>query len=183
MRTHGTLTRWNEDRGFGFIAPAQGIDEVFVHISAFPKDGARPCVGELISFEVEPGNDGRKLAVRIMRPGKRVAPSRSHHKKSSASKPSSVATAIGLLAIAAIGVYGYSTLAPGFFSSATPATPAALKTPASSPARSQNFHCDGRTHCSQMTSCAEAKNFLRHCPNTAMDGDNDGRPCEQQWCN
>lgn len=48
---------------------------------------------------------------------------------------------------------------------------------------SQQFTCDGRTHCSQMRSCAEATYFIRHCPNTKMDGDNDGVPCEQQWCN
>ena len=44
------------------------------------------------------------------------------------------------------------------------------------------FTCDGRTHCSQMTSCAEATYFLQHCPNTEMDGNGDGEPCEQQWC-
>lgn len=44
------------------------------------------------------------------------------------------------------------------------------------------FRCDGRTHCSQMTSCAEATYFIRNCPNTQMDGDNDGEPCESQWC-
>ena len=45
------------------------------------------------------------------------------------------------------------------------------------------FKCDGRTHCSQMTSCAEAEFFLKNCPNTQMDGNRDGEPCEQQWCN
>lgn len=44
------------------------------------------------------------------------------------------------------------------------------------------FRCDGRTHCSQMTSCAEATWFLNNCPDTKMDGDRDGIPCEQQWC-
>ena len=44
------------------------------------------------------------------------------------------------------------------------------------------FHCDGRTYCSQMTSCAEAKYFLAHCPDVKMDGDHDGIPCEKQWC-
>jgi hypothetical protein len=44
------------------------------------------------------------------------------------------------------------------------------------------FQCDGRTHCSQMTSCEEATYFLRNCPNVKMDGDNDGVPCEEQWC-
>lgn len=41
-----------------------------------------------------------------------------------------------------------------------------------------NFTCDGRQHCSQMTSRAEAEFFTRHCPNTKMDGDDDGIPCE-----
>ena len=46
-----------------------------------------------------------------------------------------------------------------------------------------SFKCDGRVYCSQMTSCAEAKFFLANCPGVKMDGDNDGIPCERQWCN
>jgi endonuclease YncB( thermonuclease family) len=42
--------------------------------------------------------------------------------------------------------------------------------------------CDGRTRCSQMTSCAEATWFLKHCPGVEMDGNRDGVPCEKQWC-
>lgn len=45
------------------------------------------------------------------------------------------------------------------------------------------FQCDGRMHCSQMRSCEEATFFLNNCPNTKMDGNNDGIPCEKQWCN
>jgi predicted negative regulator of RcsB-dependent stress response len=41
-----------------------------------------------------------------------------------------------------------------------------------------SFSCDGRQHCSQMRSRAEAEYFLRNCPSTKMDGDNDGVPCE-----
>jgi hypothetical protein len=44
------------------------------------------------------------------------------------------------------------------------------------------FRCDGRTHCQQMASCAEATYFLAHCPGVKMDGDGDGVPCEAQWC-
>ena len=44
------------------------------------------------------------------------------------------------------------------------------------------FSCDGRTMCSQMTSCAEALYFLRNCPDVEMDGNGDGEPCESQWC-
>ncbi|SDK56275.1 Excalibur calcium-binding domain-containing protein [Methylophilus rhizosphaerae] len=53
--------------------------------------------------------------------------------------------------------------------------------PASGPSPSDS-RCDGRRYCSQMTSCAEAQYFLSHCPNTEMDGDHDGIPCEKQWC-
>ena len=44
------------------------------------------------------------------------------------------------------------------------------------------FKCDGRIYCSQMSSCAEAKFFLKNCPGTKMDGDKNGIPCESQWC-
>ena len=43
------------------------------------------------------------------------------------------------------------------------------------------FKCDGRTHCSQMRSYEEAVFFLRNCPGTQMDGNNDGEPCERQF--
>lgn len=43
----------------------------------------------------------------------------------------------------------------------------------------QSFKCDGRQHCSQMRSRAEAEFFIAHCPNTKMDGDHDGIPCER----
>ena len=58
-----------------------------------------------------------------------------------------------------------------------------VKTVLSTPPTAPSFVCDGRQHCSQMTSCAEATYFSNNCPNTKMDGNNDGVPCEQQWCN
>ena len=63
-------------------------------------------------------------------------------------------------------------------SAATPAVPAAPAAP-----RTTSLKCDGRKHCSQMKSCAEAKYFLANCPGVKMDGDRNGIPCEQQWCN
>jgi endonuclease YncB( thermonuclease family) len=42
--------------------------------------------------------------------------------------------------------------------------------------------CDGRTSCAQMTSCEEATWFVKNCPGVKMDGNNDGVPCEKQWC-
>jgi cold shock CspA family protein len=46
----------------------------------------------------------------------------------------------------------------------------------------KTFQCDGKIYCSEMGSCAEAKFYLRNCTGTMMDGDNDGVPCESQWC-
>ena len=66
---------------------------------------------------------------------------------------------------------------------ATPVVPAspAEVTPADA-AAPKSPRCDGRQHCSQMTSCAEAKFFLGNCPGVKMDGDRDGIPCEDHWC-
>ena len=71
--------------------------------------------------------------------------------------------------------------APSATSSQSTASQAAPST-ATPASRSSQFTCDGRTHCSQMRSCEEATYFIQHCPNTKMDGNNDGVPCESQWC-
>ncbi len=64
----------------------------------------------------------------------------------------------------------------------TPATaPASFKPRTNSSAPTPSFRCDGRQHCSQMGSYDEALFFLRNCPNTKMDGDGDGIPCERQF--
>jgi excalibur calcium-binding domain-containing protein len=65
-------------------------------------------------------------------------------------------------------------------------SPAAASSPASragEPDKGQPaFRCDSRKYCSQMTSCAEARYFLAHCPNVKLDGNHNGVPCEAQWC-
>ena len=45
------------------------------------------------------------------------------------------------------------------------------------------FTCKGKTRCTEMTSCEEAKFYLKNCPNVKLDGDKNGIPCEKQWCN
>ncbi len=67
MRLTGTLKSWNDDRGFGFIGAATGGREIFVHISAFPRDGSRPTAGELLDYEVGTGKDGKPAATRVYR--------------------------------------------------------------------------------------------------------------------
>jgi hypothetical protein len=68
----------------------------------------------------------------------------------------------------------------GALAGATPGPSPTTAHPAAAP--TTQFRCDGRQHCSQMSSCAEAKFFLANCPGTKMDGDRDGIPCEEQLC-
>lgn len=179
-RTHGTLSKWNDDRGFGFISPAQGTGEIFVHVSSFPSGGPRPTVGELISFETQAGPDGKVRAIRVMRPGSATRRAPRHRPAPGRLRRISLTGMLTAAAIAAIAMYGYREFISSSPVESVVAKPAARV--AASPAVAQ-FKCDGRTMCSQMTSCAEATYFLQHCPNTQMDGNGDGQPCERQWCN
>ena len=61
-RVDGCLTQWNARRGFGFITPAHGGRDVFVHVSAFPRGSGRPHLGESLSFEVESTDEGKRRA-------------------------------------------------------------------------------------------------------------------------
>lgn len=179
MRNHGTLTKWNSDRGFGFISPAQGSEELFVHISAFPRDRIPPRIGEVVSYEIEDGKDGKKQAVRIMRPGSQRASRPSQRHSPSNPRAGLVPTIASMLAIGAIGAIGYKAY-EARQAEAQLAPVAQAKHAFASPSN-EKFHCDGREYCSQMTSYEEAKFFLQHCPNVKMDGNNDGEPCEQQF--
>ena len=172
MRTHGTLIKWNDDKGFGFAVQPQSHEEIFVHISAFPRDGMRPRVGETISFEVRTTADGRKRAEVVERPGSRKASAKRKVSKS-ARRGSLVGFLLTVAAVIALCFAAYNSRQE---------TRAALADRLAAETASQ-FRCDGRTHCSQMTSCTEARYFSKHCPGMQMDGDGDGEPCEQQWCN
>lgn len=181
MRIEGILSKWNDDRGFGFITPTQGDQEIFVHISAFPKDGVRPILGEKLIFEIETDKNGKKRAKNLLCPQRSTAVrapsirrSPSYRRKGSLGFFGRI---ISLLILVGLGVYGYNEYSRRTASlSAT-----ALQSPVVQETSSL-YRCDGRTQCSQMTSCAEAIFFLKNCPNVQMDGDHDGVPCEQQWC-
>ena len=68
MRIDGTLKSWNDERGYGFIAPAAGGPDIFVHIKAFPDGAGRPAVGLALTFEVEIGNNGKQRARSVRYP-------------------------------------------------------------------------------------------------------------------
>jgi cold shock protein len=59
----GTVKWFNESKGFGFIAPDNGGDDVFVHFSAIQASGFKTLTeGQKVSFDVQQGPKGAQAA-------------------------------------------------------------------------------------------------------------------------
>jgi uncharacterized membrane protein YsdA (DUF1294 family)/cold shock CspA family protein len=65
MRLRGKLTKWKDDRGFGFITPIRGGREVFVHIKAFTNQHRRPIENEFVTYEIVFDDTGRLRAEHV----------------------------------------------------------------------------------------------------------------------
>lgn len=59
MRITGTVKWFDETKGFGFITPADGQKDCFVHYSAIKGDGFKTLSeGEKVEFEIVEGDKG-----------------------------------------------------------------------------------------------------------------------------
>jgi len=67
MRITGTVKFFNGAKGFGFITPADGSKDVFVHVSALERAGLRSLnEGDKVTFVLEDDRRGRgKQAAQI----------------------------------------------------------------------------------------------------------------------
>lgn len=62
----GTVKWYNPEKGYGFIVPDDGGEDVFVHFSTLQSSGIKNLDdGTLVTFEAGPGRDGRVKAVKV----------------------------------------------------------------------------------------------------------------------
>jgi CspA family cold shock protein len=59
----GTVKWFNDAKGFGFITPDDGSDDLFTHFSEIQARGFKTLLeGQKVSFDVKPGPKGKKAA-------------------------------------------------------------------------------------------------------------------------
>ena len=60
MAQQGVVKFFNAEKGYGFIKPDGGGNDIFVHITAVEQAGLRSLSeGQKISFEIEPDKKGK----------------------------------------------------------------------------------------------------------------------------
>ncbi len=187
----GLLKTWKTDKGFGFIKSDTLEHDTFIHISALKHISRKPKVGDTIYFEVATQPDGKTKAIncRIEGVAELKAPYQKHKQQHRIAKSNFVSSFLGKVAsiglIAALCFYAINK----YNAHSSSQTPISFNDDLATfdkqypkiviPKNTQNFTCDGRQYCSQMTSREEAVFFINSCPNTKMDGDRDGYPCER----
>ena len=62
----GTVKFFNENKGYGFIAPEAGGNDAFVHISAVEQSGMRTLrENQRVSYELQEDRRGKMAAVNL----------------------------------------------------------------------------------------------------------------------
>jgi len=64
-REKGILEDWHDARGFGFIRRPGAAGKLYVHMKAIGKSSERPKAGDILSYEIGEGANGRPAAVKV----------------------------------------------------------------------------------------------------------------------
>ena len=154
--------------------PNGGGARVFLHISAIVDRARRPSIGVLVTYEIGQSSDGRPRAQAVRFVGISAA---------KVQKPSAISSILLLVAVLLPIMYVAKVRIshPG---STVPASIYKIIFARQALRTTSDFQCSTeKSSCSAMTSCAEAFFHQERCGVQVMDGDSDGIPCEQQWCN
>lgn len=194
----GKLVRWIDEKGFGFIKPENGKDDIFIHISALKGISRKPIIGDLIHYHISSDSNGKIRAVNAKIEGvgqaftleplkhkqkqKRDRPTplskRSYRKQTKTNRPLKSFNFLSIIMVIGIAVFIYSKVSKEKISVDQ------IKVPTFETQQLKQeewFQCEGKIWCSDMSSYEEAVFYLRNCPGTKMDGDGDGIPCERQF--
>lgn len=179
MRRQGRIVEWNDARGCGVVQWHGGDERAFAHLGAFDR-GARPCVGDVVTYAVVDGDLG-PTAMAIRYPGaspaiRRAAAPRSRWTLHRAMR--ALATSVAFVVLATAGWRQYAAhqaaqlpaLAWAPLASGGPTTMSAARPAVSA--------CTGRQRCTQEHSCADAALQATHCPGAHVDGNRDDAACE-----
>ncbi len=63
MQEIGELSKWLDEKGYGFVRPSRGGADVFVHSRDFPFHQRRPREGDRIRYKASKDDQGRLRAV------------------------------------------------------------------------------------------------------------------------
>ncbi len=101
VENKGVLKTWKDDRGFGFIKPEDGSDDIFIHISALKGFVRRPFRGDTIYYHLEHTEDGKTKAVNARIEGVE----RYQDESAGQSKVIWIAASLAAVVVIAAGVY------------------------------------------------------------------------------
>lgn len=66
MSITGTVKFFNDDKGYGFIAPDDGTNDAFVHISAVERSGMSTLKqDQRVTYELEQDRRGKMAAINL----------------------------------------------------------------------------------------------------------------------
>lgn len=64
----GKVKWFNESKGWGFIEPDEGGDDIFVHYSAIVAEGFKTLKeGQQVEYELKEGQNGKQQAVNVQK--------------------------------------------------------------------------------------------------------------------
>lgn len=161
MEYKGELVRWNDERGFGFIKLPSSAENVFIHITVLKDMPRRPVIGDIIYFQVERGEDSKARAKSASIEGLTKIPGKARNTKGGNGYLILFGLWVVLLVLVLVSVSFFVYYDRGAEEDYS------------------GYKCEGKRYCSEMT-CEEARFYVNNCPNVEIDGDGDGKPCEQQ---